>query len=369
MKNKILIIIIFLFSISYGEDLDTIRAKVNNIDKTIEKNKTSIVEAKKKEKEILKKLDRIENELSKITSDYSEMLKKYNTLNKNVEYAEKNLKIIDEELLDITLQYQNVIKKIETKFYLQKELLNNIENEFKKDEYISLLNNFKEKISKINYFKTKVEEVQEKILLEKNEIGSLTKKLYIKQKEMKNKQKEHATLVKQLKRQEYYLSNRIQVLRKEKLEAEKQIEKIIQERAKQAGIATVQIILKQLGEMLVPVKGKIIKYFGEEKINDITMQGIEIKSYLGADVKAINKGKVIFAQKFSGLGNLVMIDHGYNFVSVYGNLIKLNVKEGEIVSKGENIGLLGFSSDREPVLYFETRVSAVSTDPIIFLKK
>lgn len=368
MKNKILIFLL-LFSISYSEDLDTIRAKVNNIDKTIEKSKSSIEEAKKKEKEILKKLDNIENELSKITNEYSELLKKYNTLNRNVEYAEKNLKVIDNELLDVTKKYQEIIKKIETKFYLQQDLLNNISDEFKKDEYILLINNLKEKISQINYFKTKVEEVQEKILLEKNEIESLTKQLYAKQKEMKSKQKEHTNLVNQLKKQEYYLSNRIKDLRKEKLEAERQIEKIIQERAKQAGIATVQIILKELGEMLKPVNGKIIKYFGEEKINGITMQGIEIKAYLGADIKAVNKGKVIFAQKFSGLGNLVMIDHGYNFVSVYGNLIKLNVKEGDIVSKGESIGLLGFSSDREPVLYFETRVSAVSTDPIIFLKK
>jgi murein DD-endopeptidase MepM/ murein hydrolase activator NlpD len=82
--------------------------------------------------------------------------------------------------------------------------------------------------------------------------------------------------------------------------------------------------------------------------------GLEIKSTLGAPVRAVFGGRVAFADHYGPYGRLVIVDHGDHYYSVSGNLAAIEVKVGDEISAGERIGTVG-DEGRGPMLYFEIR--------------
>jgi murein hydrolase activator len=97
--------------------------------------------------------------------------------------------------------------------------------------------------------------------------------------------------------------------------------------------------------------------------------GIEIVAVEGADVTAVHDGVVRFADSFSGFGNLVIVDHGAQAFSLYGNLLDISVKKGARVTAGQPVGTVGASLSGLASLYFEMRVDGQPVDPLQWLKK
>ena len=73
----------------------------------------------------------------------------------------------------------------------------------------------------------------------------------------------------------------------------------------------------------------------------LASNGIEIAAPEGAPVTAVHEGVVAFADAFSGFGNLVIVDHGAQSFSLYGNLLDIGVKKGAIVEAGQPLGTVG----------------------------
>lgn len=94
--------------------------------------------------------------------------------------------------------------------------------------------------------------------------------------------------------------------------------------------------------------------------------GLEIKSSLGAAVRAVHAGRVAFADRYGPYGRLVIVDHGDHYYSVSGNLAGLDVKVGDEVSAGERIGSVG-DEGRGPMLYFEIRHGTETLQPTPWL--
>jgi murein DD-endopeptidase MepM/ murein hydrolase activator NlpD len=95
--------------------------------------------------------------------------------------------------------------------------------------------------------------------------------------------------------------------------------------------------------------------------------GADIVAEKGTDVYATGKGKVIQARYNGGFGRVVKIDHGYGYVSVYAHLSKITVKEGQEVSRGDLIGLVGNTGlSTGPHLHYEVRINNKAVDPSIF---
>lgn len=369
MKIRFLFLILIIFSTINGEDrIESIRKKVKEIDIGINESEKNITISKKEEQKILKQLSQIEKDLRKITGEYSEASEEYKILSRNVDYAEKNLSIIDEELLLRKQAYLDILFKSEKKNYKDVSSEYNISNELQKEEIKKILNQTKNKMGDINYVKTQVKEVQEKIADEKSQLAKLRRDLANKKSQINAKKREHALLVRKLKNKQSYYNSQIKKLKEQRTKSQKEIERIISERVKMAGDYNVKVILEELGYMEYPLKGKVTLYYGQEKLNDIRSQGMEISGRLGSIIRVANRGTIVFSEKFEGMGTMIIVNHGYNLVSVYGNLIKSYVKEGDTVDKGDNIGILGLSSAREAVLYFETRLAAKDVDPKTFLK-
>ncbi|HHW47672.1 MAG TPA: M23 family metallopeptidase [Clostridiaceae bacterium] len=124
---------------------------------------------------------------------------------------------------------------------------------------------------------------------------------------------------------------------------------------------------------LWPVSGRISDKFGY-RTDPFTRrktfhEGLDIAASTGTDIKAAARGKVIFAGKKSGYGNVVILEHENQIKTVYAHASKLLVKEGQEVKKGEIIAKVG-STGRStgPHLHFEVLVSGTPVDPLNFLE-
>ncbi len=97
-------------------------------------------------------------------------------------------------------------------------------------------------------------------------------------------------------------------------------------------------------------------------------QGIIIHAKLGDPVVAIDAGKVIYSDdRVSDYGNLILIQHKDELISVYGFNYSNYVKEGQYIKQGELIAAAGEGNGKQPGLYFEVRHQGKPQDPFIYL--
>jgi septal ring factor EnvC (AmiA/AmiB activator) len=123
------------------------------------------------------------------------------------------------------------------------------------------------------------------------------------------------------------------------------------------------------GALEWPVSGRVTSAFGAPaRPGGVARNGIEIGAAAGTPVAVVHPGTVDYADAFSGFGNLVIVDHGGNYYSLYGYLSSIDVSRGLHVDAGRELGRVGTAPAGPPALYFELRVDGRSVDPIQWLK-
>jgi len=130
---------------------------------------------------------------------------------------------------------------------------------------------------------------------------------------------------------------------------------------------TAKVAYKRL-DFIWPVEGKISNPF--EEAENKRHQGIDISSPIGTPIKASNAGKVIYSNNgIKGYGNLIILRHSEEYVTVYAhNQVNL-VEEGAWAEKGQIIGKVGQTGKATgPHLHFEIRKNNKALDPLLFLK-
>ena len=128
---------------------------------------------------------------------------------------------------------------------------------------------------------------------------------------------------------------------------------------------------KLKGHLKLPVTGEISNRFGSRR-NDtgIPWKGLFIRASNGSPVKVLGPGQVVFADWLRGFGNLIIVDHGDGYMSLYGNNETLLKQEGDTVAAGDNIANVGNSGGNpESGLYFEVRYQSRAIDPLQWVGK
>ncbi len=120
------------------------------------------------------------------------------------------------------------------------------------------------------------------------------------------------------------------------------------------------------GQLRLPVKGSIAGRFGSPRAEGgASWKGVFIRAAEGAEVKAVAAGAVVFSDWLRGFGNLLIIDHGDDFLSVYGNNESLLAAVGAAVKSGESVATVGNSGGNpDSGLYFELRHRGQPFDPL-----
>ncbi|WP_257281233.1 murein hydrolase activator EnvC [Endozoicomonas sp. ISHI1] len=130
-------------------------------------------------------------------------------------------------------------------------------------------------------------------------------------------------------------------------------------------------IQQSKGKLPWPVKGRVVYGFNQQRPDTrIRWQGVLISVKAGTKVNAIHDGTVIFSNWLRGYGQLIIVDHGNNYLSLYAHNQWLLKKEGDSVLAGEELALSGQSGGQnEPGVYLEIRHNGKPQNPVPWLSK
>ena len=254
-------------------------------------------------------------------------------------------------------KYLKVITEYEKQMISEiKTILNELN--FEKTNYESALNKKKRLRNEHQNESKKLDRDKKK----KNDYLAQIKKDKTKlQTELKEKQnlfKEIETLISKLQNDENEMKKR-----------EKELAKIRSEKKK----STIGNFASLKGKMPWPVEGKIIAHFGEQKnleLNTVTENsGIDIKVMPGTAVEAILDGMITTITYLRGYGNLIIIDHGGGYFSVYANIEKISFAENDYIQQYDILGYIPDDKNNQSRLHFEIWGNNIKLDPEKWLKK
>jgi len=211
----------------------------------------------------------------------------------------------------------------------------------------------------------------------------MRKELIISLEESKQEKKKELLQLNEEKKEKDKILNQIskqasekQRLEKELRSAQRKLENLIvsleKKREKIAG-ETSYVAVNQ-GNLSWPCQGKIISNFGKiihPKYNTKTKNnGIDIVSNYGENVYAVAPGRVVYADRFLGYGNLILIDHLDGYYSLYGHLAEILVGVGDEITEGRIIARVGETGSLSgPTLHFELRKDGKPVNPLAYLKR
>jgi len=124
------------------------------------------------------------------------------------------------------------------------------------------------------------------------------------------------------------------------------------------------------GKLRLPVRGELSGRFGAPRGAALTeAKGVFIRAAEGQPVRAVGRGQVVYADWMRGFGNLMIVDHGESYLSIYANNESLLKQVGEAVVVGETIATTGSSGGNEETgLYFELRHQGRAFDPLRWVR-
>lgn len=123
------------------------------------------------------------------------------------------------------------------------------------------------------------------------------------------------------------------------------------------------------GHLRLPLQGELLNRFGSPRTDTgLTWRGLFIRAPEGRHALAVGAGRVVFADWLRGFGNLLIVDHGSGYMSLYGNAQSLFVRVGDLVQAGTAVASAGNTGGNpESGLYFELRYQSKPFDPLAWV--
>ena len=368
------------------ENLNKIKKQINLIDKEIKKNSKVKKGLNKSLKKHEKAISATKKEIYKVKKKQKLNKKKLTKLNKKLKNLESEL--IKRKKLQNEILYQSYIKP--KPGYLQLFLEGVNPNEVSRQiNYIGFLTREQnENILKINKTKEDISNTKKTTKKILKSAAKLRKQKEKSAKKLEKKRKaKKATLNKITKKLKTQKSKQLKLKQDEKklssiiknlmlkLKAEekkrKAEKKDITSEKKVVDIKAYKINFAKLKKKLkLPVKGKVIyKYNSKRSDTGTRWKGLFIKAKEGSNVKSVAAGQIIFSDWLRGFGNIIIIDHGKNYMSLYGNNDSLLKQKGDYIKGGEVIALSGNSGgNKYNGLYYELRHNGKPFNPLKWTK-
>jgi septal ring factor EnvC (AmiA/AmiB activator) len=118
------------------------------------------------------------------------------------------------------------------------------------------------------------------------------------------------------------------------------------------------------GQLRLPVRGELMAKYGSARADGPSWKGLFIRASEGAPVHAVANGRVVYADWLRGFGNLIIVDHGAQYMTIYGFNQSVLKNVGDMVKTGDVIASAGNSGgNEESGLYFEMRYQGRAFDP------
>ncbi len=202
---------------------------------------------------------------------------------------------------------------------------------------------------------------------ERDRQASLLKQQEQERARLAQRQKEREVALAKLERQLKRDSNQLALMQEDREVLERAIAQALEALARSAALDG---LADSKGRLPWPTKGTLAKGFGSHREGQLKWNGWLLKAPAGREVKAISAGQVVFADWLRGFGLVVVVDHGEQYLSLYGHAQALLRQVGDTVKPGEVIALTGSSGGlQQPGLYFEIRHRGRAIDPRPYLQK
>lgn len=374
------------------EKIEQLKKKSDGIREQIEKEKAQVQDVRREEDKVLDTL----HETDKIIEQSK----------KRVSASRSEIEKTDKKIAELTQEIRNLSKKIENNEELAEErvsalyklnklgkinILASAEsvNDFfhRKKSLESILANDEKLLKELGKQKQELESTIRKLSSKKEE-KLIVKNIYEAQvKEMKDKRADREKILENIRKKKTLmlasltaleqsakdLDDKIQVLYQEsrkRVQAEKQAP----EKEADSEESGKSEFLKRKGLLKMPTEGKIAQNFGVYHNSEFNIRnfrsGIVIETERGSAVHAVYDGEVLFSGWFKGYGNMMILDHGDHYYTVYAHLDEVFKAKGDQAKTGETIGTVGDTgSVTGPGLHFEVRHHGKPMDPVKWLKR
>lgn len=387
--NRLVLIIIFLLSMS------SLHAQ-------------SIRDLKKKQEKNQKELEYTNKILNSVRSKQSNSLSRLKTLQQDIKTREASVKLYRDEVGKFQEEIDNSSEKI-NKLNSQQEVLKKIYGDllagvyfqsgtFEKWLYIFSSKDFtqaynrykyyeqftdytKTQLARLNSLKDSVNVATRRVKELKAEKEGLVQKEQKAQKTLDVKKKEQQSEIRRLQAKEKDLLSRLKVQQQRERNLAQKIKKLIAKTAKKAAktppskadIKLGKSFAANKGKLPWPAKGFVSSAFGEHahpvlKTVKIRNDGIDITTQGGSSCKAIFNGEVSQVLSIPGLNSTVIVKHG-SFLSVYANLVSLQVKKGDAVRTGQHLGKIATATDGATVLKLQIWKHTARQNPLYWLRR
>ena len=364
------------------ERLEKIRAEINNYKNQLQKvrseEKTLYSEVQSLEERInlnQKKIRQVRIELKQTELQINRTTRNINNLEKRLNYLKKQYAEVlvylykkgEYETLELMLTSQSLNQAIYRYKYLR--TFHNSEQELSKE--------IKQNMNKLVVQKRKkIREMNErdKLLAEMEDYqDTIEKQKKTHERKLAQARQDKKSLVASIKEKEKAVKQLEELLASQKKERKERQEQLARMRAKE-GITGTELFQKSKGKFSWPAYGEIINGFGEHRnpeLNTITSNpGIDIKAGKGSPVRVVHDGMVSAISYIRGFGNIIIVDHGAEYYTVYAHVTNIRVFKGDYVSRNMTIAKVGQSGSlRDDILHFEIWHKDSKLNPVHWLGK
>ncbi len=360
------------------QDVTEYKKRLAGISEQIDQLKLRLEEEEKKESTFLSELDRIDfhkNLIRKEISLYTMQLGKTNQELSSIQRRMPRLKSkLDDEkesIEKILVSMYKFGKVNPLQFMIQAEDMGTLVSESKN---LTLLVEYQNEVissyvDTLSLLKDSERELEEK----KKESSNLIWKTKKKRQELDVQERRQKALIKDIKENKKMHLQALEDLNDRAQQLQLLIEKLLKEEI--SFPITIVPLYEQRGKLPWPLEGAVVSTFGRQvhpQFRTVTFNnGIEISPQKNqAVVKAIHPGKVVFCDYHKGRGNVIIIDHGMSFHSIYGHCADFLVKNGDLVKTGQPIAIAGDTGSLEGItLYFQITSKAKPVDPLKWLRR
>ncbi|MFY0991669.1 murein hydrolase activator EnvC family protein [Halomonas sp. C05BenzN] len=193
-------------------------------------------------------------------------------------------------------------------------------------------------------------------------LDALAEELAGRSAELARRMAERSELVAELDSRYTTEQARLADLNQDRAHAERVLREVQEELARLERPPPSTAIEQTQGELPWPVQGSVASRF--RRGDGVHRNGMLIQAAEGTPVKAVHAGRVVFADWMRGFGNLLIVDHGDQVMTLHAHLQHFGVEVGQAVSRGDTLGAVGASGGHDtPALYFEVRRGGEPIDP------
>ena len=367
-------------SLAQGQEsvISDVEKRIEQINRQISQLKSRLQEEEKRESSLLSSLEKIrlnkrvlQNQIESLNLRRTLVNRQLAELRAKVEEARKTLEK-EKEAVEKTLVTLYRFGRLDfMHFFLR---ASNLETFLRESKNLTFLAQYQGEA--INSYLKSIEQMQllEKELREKMaEDESLLQQARTSQTRLAEEESKTQKLLAEIKKNKSIYQQMVAELQ----ESSEQLQQLLKRlQSQEISLPSPFIPLyEKKGQLPWPVTGRVITRFGKEKhprFNTVTVNnGVEIApSGQDKNVRAVHGGRVVFADYFQGYGNLIIVDHGLSYYTLYGHCASFLVKTCDLVKAGQPIALVGDSDSlKGECLYFEIRHKTRPVDPLQWLKR